>query len=81
MEKDLIAQLEKIGSIFQYIFGVMGDTKGTGLGVEAFEALFEDPMKDSVQDSMRGNDGNESSDDEANIGQTGEETRRLSTSR
>ena len=39
-EKDLIAQLEKIGSVFQYLFGIMGDGEGSGGGVERFEDLF-----------------------------------------
>ena len=39
-EKDLIASLEKVGAVFQYLFGVMGDLEGSGAGVESFEELF-----------------------------------------
>lgn len=41
MEKDLIATLSHIGSTFQYLFGVMGDVDGSGLGVEHFDSLFD----------------------------------------
>lgn len=39
--QDLIAQLEKIGGTFQYLFGVLGDMHGAGTGMEDFNALFE----------------------------------------
>lgn len=40
MEKALIAELEKVGSVFQYLFGTMGDGDGSGVGCERFESMF-----------------------------------------
>ena len=51
MMQDLIVQLENIGNVFQYLFGVLGDTEGTGTGVEAFEALFNQQQLEQSPDN------------------------------
>lgn len=40
MEKALIAELEKVGSVFQYLFGVLGDQTAEASGCEGFDGIF-----------------------------------------
>ena len=62
MEKALIVELEKVGSVFQYLFGVMGDLEGADAGCEAFEGMFEVHKREGSRSSLgaRTDDGSDS---------------------
>ena len=62
MEKALIAELEKVGSVFQYLFGVMGDLDGSGAGCEAFEGMFVERHRKGASSERASVDGGSDSD-------------------
>lgn len=43
MEQDCVAQLRSISDVFSHIFGVLGDPRGDGTGVDNFEQTFLPP--------------------------------------
>lgn len=62
MEKDLVATLTNIGSIFQFLFGVMGDADGPGPGVEHFESLFSQGHHDDRRSDSEDSSGHDTDD-------------------
>lgn len=63
MEQDCVVQLERIGDMFQYLFGVLGDTRGEGEGVRAFDALFESEHDNGRQSPLRSSAASNASSD------------------